>query len=216
MGKIVGYARVSRKDQDLSLQMDALLKYGIPKSLIFTDKISGAKAERPGLDSCLKALESGDVLVVWKLDRLGRSLINLLTLIEKLQSKGVHFKSLMDGAIDTTNAGGRLIFHVFSALAEFERELISERTKAGTEAARARGRFGGRPKSELSQKAVMAYRLYKQTESPVMDICKTLSISKTTFYRYVDRVEEGLKEKESSAKSTNLKLLSDLENDAKI
>ncbi len=144
-GRILGYARVSTDDQDLSLQIDALEKHGIAKSLIFMDKLSGARSDRPGLDKCLDALQSGDVLVVWRLDRLGRSMCHLISLVEDLRSRGIGFRSLNEGAIDTTSASGELIFNIFSALAQFERRLIQERTKAGLAAARARGRRGGRP-----------------------------------------------------------------------
>ena len=139
-GRILGYARVSTDDQDLSLQIDALEKHGIPKSLIFTDKLSGAKDDRPGLTKCLDSLRSGDVLVVWRLDRLGRSMRHLITLVEDLRGCDVGFRSLNEGAIDTTSASGELIFNIFSALAQFGRRLIQERTKAGPAASRARGR----------------------------------------------------------------------------
>ena len=139
VGRLVGYARVSTDDQDLSLQIDALTKHGIPKSLIFSDKLSGAKSDRPGLAKCLDALQSGDVLVVWRLDRLGRSMRHLITIVEDLRARGIGFRSLNEGAIDTTSASGELIFNIFSALAQFERRLIQERTKAGLAAARARG-----------------------------------------------------------------------------
>ena len=144
--RLFGYARVSTDDQDLSLQIDALQQHGIPKTAIFMDKVSGAKTERPGLTKCLESLTSGDILVVWRLDRLGRSMRHLITLVEDLRSKGIGFRSLNEGAIDTTCASGELIFNIFSALAQFERRLIQERTKAGLAAARARGRHGGRPR----------------------------------------------------------------------
>ena len=144
MAKLVGYARVSTEDQDVALQRDALHEAGCREELIFVDKVSGARTQRPGLDACLGALEPGDTLVVWRLDRLGRSMPHLVTLIQELLAKGVAFRSLCDGAIDTTSASGELIFHIFSALAQFERRLIQERTKAGLSAARARGRKGGR------------------------------------------------------------------------
>lgn len=144
-GRSFGYARVSTDDQNLTLQIDALTKHGIPKSQIFMDKLSGAKSDRPGLAKCLDSLQSGDILVVWRLDRLGRSMRHLITLVEDLRSCGVGFRLLNEGAIDTTSASGELIFNIFSALAQFERRLIQERTKAGLAAARARGRRGGRP-----------------------------------------------------------------------
>ena len=142
--RLVGYARVSTGGQALDLQLDALQKCGVAKELIFTDKASGAIRERPGLDACFHVLHRGDVLLVWRLDRLGRSVRHLVTLIDQLQEMGVGSRSVCDGAIDTTTPSGELIFHVFSALAQFERRLIQERTKAGIAAARARGRKGGR------------------------------------------------------------------------
>ena len=185
-GRILGYARVSTDDQDLSLQIDALEKHGIPKSLIFTDKLSGAKDDRPGLTKCLDSLRSGDVLVVWRLDRLGRSMRHLITLVEDLRSCDVGFRSLNEGAIDTTSASGELIFNIFSALAQFERRLIQERTKAGLAAARARGRCGGRPRLESEQAKVRAAKKLSGDRSiTIDDICKTLGISRSTYYRYL-------------------------------
>jgi DNA invertase Pin-like site-specific DNA recombinase len=185
-GRRLGYARVSTDDQDLSLQIDALEKHGIAKSLIFMDKLSGARCDRPGLAKCLDALQCGDVLVVWRLDRLGRSMRHLITLVEDLRGRGVGFRSLNEGAIDTTNASGELIFNIFSALAQFERRLIQERTKAGLAAARARGRQGGRPRLEADVAKVRAVkRLAADKSIPIDDICDTLKISKSTYYRYV-------------------------------
>jgi DNA invertase Pin-like site-specific DNA recombinase len=185
-GRILGYARVSTDDQDLSLQIDALEKHGIPKSLIFTDKLSGAKDDRPGLTKCLDSLHGGDVLVVWRLDRLGRSMRHLITLVEDLRGCGVGFRLLNEGAIDTTSASGELIFNIFSALAQFERRLIQERTKAGLAAARARGRCGGRPRLESEQAKVRAAKKLSSDRSiTIDDICKTLGISRSTYYRYL-------------------------------
>ncbi len=144
-GRMVGYARVSTDDQDLSLQIDSLTSLGINRDDIFTEKISGAKTDRPQLGACLDNLQQGDTLVVWRLDRLGRSMHHLVDLIEDLRNRGVGFRSVSDGLIDTTSPSGELIFHIFSALAQFERRLIQERTRAGLESARARGRLGGRP-----------------------------------------------------------------------
>ena len=142
----------------MTLQIDALTKHGIPKSQIFMDNLSGAKSDRPGLAKCLDSLQSGDIPVVWRLDRLGRSMRHLITLVEDLRSCGVGFRSLNEGAIDTTSASGELIFNIFSALAQFERRLIQERTKAGLAAARARGRRGGRPPLDADQAKVLATR----------------------------------------------------------
>ena len=184
-GRSFGYARVSTDDQNLDLQLDALTRHGIPASHIFKDKLSGAKCDRPGLDKCLSALQAGDVLVVWRLDRLGRSLRHLITLVEGLHEKGIGFRSLQEGAIDTTTASGELIFNIFSALAQFERRLIQERTKAGLAVARARGRRGGRPRIELEQAKVLAVRkLAGDATLSFDDICRTLKILRSTYYRY--------------------------------
>lgn len=184
--KLIGYARVSTQEQELQLQIDALEKAGCIKSQIFVDKISGAKIERPGLDQCLAKLETGDTLIVWRLDRLGRSMHHLVSLIEDLRAKGIGFKSICDGAIDTTTASGELIFNIFSSLAQFERRLIQERTRAGLAAARARGRKGGRRRLEpTNPKVLMAKKMHKDHGMSIGDICKTLKISKASFYRYV-------------------------------
>ena len=185
-GRAFGYARVSTDDQNLALQLHALTHHGIPASQIFRDKLSGAKSDRPGLTKCIDALESGDVLVVWRLDRLGRSMRHLITLVEDLRDRGVGFRSLQEGAIDTTNASGELIFNIFSALAQFERRLIQERTKAGLAVARARGRHGGRPRLESEEARVMAAKKpAKDTSMSIDEICASLKISRSTYYRYL-------------------------------
>ena len=184
MGKLIGYARVSTEDQNLDLQKDALIQSGCHQKDIFCDKVSGVKKERLGLKECLDALQEGDVLVVWRLDRLGRSMTHLVSLIETLKEKGVGFKSLCDGAIDTTTASGELIFNIFSSMAQFERRLIQERTQAGLSAARSRGRKGGRPKVDIS-KIQTAKTLHQDKNMPIEDICKVLHISKPTLYRYL-------------------------------
>lgn len=184
MKKLIGYARVSTDDQNLDLQIDALVAAGCTKNNIYKDKVSGAKIERPGLNQCLDVLSTGDVLVVWRLDRLGRSMVHLVSLVEQLRAKEVGFKSLCDGAIDTTTASGELIFNIFSSMAQFERRLIQERTQAGLSAARARGRKGGRPKVESSK--IMAVKQMHQDKSlSIEEICKVLKISKPTLYRYL-------------------------------
>lgn len=186
MAKLVGYARVSTEDQEVVLQRDALQAAGCHPDWIFVDKVSGARAQRPGLDACLDALKSGDTLVVWRLDRLGRSMPHLVALIQELLGKGIAFRSLRDGAIDTTSASGELIFHIFSALAQFERRLIQERTKAGLTAARARGRKGGRrPTTGDNPRVKTAQRMHASRTLTVKQICKTLAISRATFYRYL-------------------------------
>ena len=178
---LVGYARVSTADQNLDLQRDALGQAGCGKT--FTDVISGAQAERPGLTEALAYLREGDTLVVWKLDRLGRSLPNLIETVQALQARGVGFRSLQE-SLDTTTSGGKLIFHLFAALAEFERDIIRERTQAGLASARARGRLGGRPRAMTETTASMARTLRRDPSRTVKEICETLQISEATFYRY--------------------------------
>lgn len=184
--RVIGYARVSTDDQNLDLQIDALKNAGCLKKNIFIDKVSGAKADRPGLNACLEKLEQGDVLLVWRLDRLGRSMSHLVELVEMLKTKGVGFRSLCDGAIDTTTASGELIFNIFSSMAQFERRLIQERTRAGLTAARARGRLGGRPRVTATDSKVQAAKRMHQDKSLSIDeICKVLKISKPSLYRYL-------------------------------
>jgi DNA invertase Pin-like site-specific DNA recombinase len=186
MAKLVGYARVSTSEQEVGLQLDALRQAGCANEYIFIDKASGARSERPGLDACLRRLEPGDTLLVWRLDRLGRSMPHLVMLIEELLGKRIGFRSLCDGVIDTTTASGELIFNLFSALAQFERRLIQERTKAGLSAARARGRKGGRkPISSDNPRVQMAKRMYHDHGMSIDRICRTLKISRATFYRYI-------------------------------
>jgi DNA invertase Pin-like site-specific DNA recombinase len=179
---LIGYARISTTDQTLDLQRDALEKAGCDQ--IFTDKVSGTKAERKGLTEALSHLRAGDTLVVWRLDRLGRSLRHLIDTITKLHERGVGFKSLQEN-IDTTTSGGKLVFHIFGALAEFEREIIRERTQAGLESARSRGKVGGRPKALTPKEVQMLNNMAADKSLTVSDICKTLGIGRTTFYRYV-------------------------------
>lgn len=185
----IGYARVSTKDQNLSLQLDALEKEGCEK--IFQEKATGGNADREELKKLLVHLREGDQVVIWKLDRLGRSLRDLVNLVTDIQAKGAGLKSLND-SIDTTTPQGKLTFHLFAALAEFEREIIRERTKAGLESARSRGRKGGRPKGltkDAKDKAIIAQSLYSQKQMTVAEICKHLSIAKSTFYKYLQTKE---------------------------
>jgi DNA invertase Pin-like site-specific DNA recombinase len=181
----LGYVRVSTADQDPELQLDALSAAGCEK--IFQETATGANRERPQLQRLLDQLREGDVLLVWKLDRLARSLRDLVDLVNLIQSKGAAIHSLND-QIDTSTSTGKFTFHVFAALAEFERDLIRERTHAGLAAARARGRQGGRPKG-LSKKAqhtaIIAERLYQEGQLTVAEICEQLSISRATFYNYL-------------------------------
>jgi DNA invertase Pin-like site-specific DNA recombinase len=184
--RLIGYCRVSTNRQELQLQTDALLKAGVPTKLIFVDKVSGSRAERPGLNECLGQLQEGDTLVVWRLDRLGRSVRHLIDLVEDLRQRKIGFKSLCDGAIDTTTASGELIFHIFTALAQFERRLIQERTRAGLAAARARGRLGGRKPILMGDpRVVTAKALHADKKMPVTDICRTLNVSRPTLYRWL-------------------------------
>lgn len=186
MGRLIGYARVSTADQDLQLQIEALQHAGCRDDQIFRDDASGAHTARPGLEACVHAFAPGDTLVVWRLDRLGRSMVHLVIVIEELLRRQVGFRSLCDGAIDTTTASGELVFHLFSALAQFERRLIQERTQAGLAAARARGKRGGRrPLRPEDPRVRMASMMYGDQHLTVPEICRTLHISPATFYRYV-------------------------------
>ena len=180
---LIGYARVSTDDQNLDLQRDALQQAGCEQ--IFEDTISGAKASRPGLKAALEYARAGDTLVVWRLDRLSRSLKDLIEMMNKLENRGVELKSIQE-ALDTSSSTGKLIFHLFGALAEFERNLIRERTHAGLTAARARGRLGGRPKSLDADKQALAVKLYDEREHTVAHICKMMGISKPTLYKYIE------------------------------
>jgi len=187
---LIGYARVSTHEQLLDLQLDALAKAGVESDRIFTDKISSRKAKRPELKRALDQLRPGDTLVIWRLDRLGRSLRELIDLVNLMQSKGADFISLTEH-MDTTTPGGRLVFHFFASVAEFERDIIQERTRAGLEAARARGRKGGRPPLSKDpgrrKKVEMAKALHADPMNSSEDICKLLHTSRATFYRYVVR-----------------------------
>ncbi len=188
MGDLLGYARVSTSEQDASLQLDALKDAGCLK--VFTDKASGTLDRRPQLGRLLDQLRPGDTVVVWRLDRLGRSLKHLIQLIEDLADKGVGFKSLTEG-MDTTTSGGRLIFSIFGALAEFERALIRERTMAGLAAARARGRVGGRPPVMTADKIKVARQLYEAKDLTVEEIAKTIGVSRKTVYRHLESASGG-------------------------
>lgn len=186
---LIGYARVSKADgsQTLDPQRDALIAAGVDASNIYEDRVSGKQDARPGLDACLKALRASDVLVVWKLDRLGRSLRHLVNTVEDLAEREVGFRVLTgQGAqIDTTTAAGRLVFGFFASLAEFERELIRERTMAGLAAARARGRSGGRRFALTKSQVRFAQAAMANRETSVSELCKELGIKPVTLYRYV-------------------------------
>jgi DNA invertase Pin-like site-specific DNA recombinase len=190
MSIMLGYIRVSKNDgsQSLDLQKDALLQAGVPEERIYQDLASGRKDMRPGLNDCIKALQPGNTLVVWKLDRLGRDLRHLINLVDDLRKQDIGFKVLTGhGAqIDTTTPNGRLVFGMFAALAEFERELIIERTRAGLAAARARGRNGGRPRKMDKQAIQMAMIAMADPKSIASEIAKRLGITTTTLYMYVN------------------------------
>jgi len=196
----IGYARVSTKDQDLSLQIDALENVGCTR--IYQEQITGSTKERPELQKMLEQLRDRDVIVIWKLDRLARSLKDLVSLVNEIQENGAGLHSLNDH-IDTTTPNGKLTFHLFAALAEFERDIIRERTIAGLAAARARGRKGGRPKG-LSKKAkhtaIIAERLYQEGDLTISEICDQLSITKMTLYNYLRHrgVEIGSKRRKKA------------------
>jgi DNA invertase Pin-like site-specific DNA recombinase len=177
---LIGYARVSTYDQTEALQIDALNKAGCGR--IFTDVASGARSDRPGLAQALDYAREGDTLVVWRLDRLGRSLIDLIKIINTLDERNVGFQSLTEG-FDTTTPGGKLVFHLFGALAEFERELLRERTMAGLAAARARGRLGGRKRKMTAKDIAMAKTLMADKTNSPRDIAKRFGVSKATLYR---------------------------------
>ena len=194
----IGYARVSTHEQNLDLQQDALQQVGCKRIII--DRVSGIVAERPGLRQIKDLVREGDTLVVWRLDRLGRSIKDLIEWVHWLEQEGAGLKSLqalylfgsqVTEAIDTTSTGGRLTFHIFAALAEFERQLIRERTHAGLRAARARGRLGGRPKALTASKQKRAVELYQEKQLAVQEICKIMGISKPTLYAYVRQAQSS-------------------------
>lgn len=191
---LVGYMRVSKADgsQTTNLQRDALLTAGIEVHSLYEDKASGKKDDRPHLAACLKALRHGDTLVVWKLDRLGRDLRHLVNIVHELTERGIGLKVLtgQGAAIDTTTASGKLVFGIFAALAEFERELISERTLAGLASARARGRKGGRPYKMTAAKVRLAMASMGKPETRVGDLCTELGVTRQTLYRHVSPTGE--------------------------
>lgn len=186
----LGYMRVSRADgsQTVDLQRDALHAAGVAGDQLYADHASGKRDDRPGLQACLKALRPGDVLVVWKLDRLGRDLRHLVNLVQELGERGVGLKVLtgQGAAVDTTTPAGKLTFGIFAAIAEFERELIVERTRAGLAAARARGRHGGRPYKMTPAKLRLAMAAMADVETNVGELCRELGVTRQTLYRHVD------------------------------
>lgn len=188
MGELIGYCRVSKSDgsQVLDLQKDALIKAGVNERHVYADHASGKKDDRPGLEACLKALREGDTLIVWKLDRLGRNLRHLVSTVDDLSQRGVYFKVLAgDTPVDTGSPQGKLLFGIFASLAEFERELIRERTMAGLQSARARGRVGGRKPTMTVAKIRLAQASMGKPGTIVADLCKELAVSRQTLYRHV-------------------------------
>ena len=184
---LIGYARVSTDDQNLDLQHDALKKAGCEK--FYDDHMTGSKINRPGLEAVTEFAREGDVLVVWRLDRLSRSLKDLIEMVALLDKKKIGLKSLHE-SIDTSSSSGKLIFHIFGALAEFERNLIRERTHAGLAAARARGRCGGRPKKLSNDKALLAIQLYEGRQHSIQQICSLVGVSKPTLYKYINNKKQ--------------------------
>ena len=183
----IGYARVSTGLQNLNLQEDRLNQYGCEK--IFSDHISGAKSKRPGLDKAIEFARSGDTIVVWRLDRLGRNMADLITLVNELNNRGVSFHSLEENiTMDKSSSTGQLLFHLFAAFAEFERNLILERSSAGRIAARARGRYGGRPEKLNKQDLTLLKTLY-DNGTPIKTIAEQWKVSRTTIYRYLNKLE---------------------------
>jgi len=183
----IGYARISKADgsQMLDMQIDCLIQAGVTTENIYTDTLSGSIDDRPGLISCLKALRGGDMLVLWKLDRLGRNLRHLIDTVDDLGKRGIGIKTLSGQAVDTSTNEGKLFFRIFASLAEYERDLIRERTRAGLRAARARGRVGGRPHSMTKNKLLVAASAMKSSSTSVKELCAELGITKPTLYRYV-------------------------------
>jgi len=190
----IGYARVSTGLQNLNLQEDRLNAYGCEK--IFSDHISGSKSKRPGLDKAIEFARSGDTIVVWRLDRLGRNMEDLITLVNELNERGVSFHSLEENiTMDKSSSTGQLLFHLFAAFAEFERNLILERSSAGRIAARARGRYGGRPEKLSNQDLNLLKTLY-DNGTPIKTIAEQWQVSRTTIYRYLNKLEEKEDEKQ--------------------
>ena len=195
---LIGYARVSTEDQKLDLQKDALTKAGVDPERIYEEYVSGAKTRRPQLEECIKSCRDGDTLIVWRLDRLGRNLPELIKLLDRLKDKGVGFRSLNE-SIDTTTAVGKMVFHMLGAVAQFERDLVSERTKAGLKAARARGSRGGR-KPKLGAKQLKMIKAMLSDESITMEeVASAFKVSPATVYRAINREKEEESAKELKA-----------------
>ena len=190
MGRKIGYARVSNIEQNLDLQLKALKAAGCVE--VFTDNVTGARADRPGLNKCLARLKRGDTLYTWRLDRLGKSMPQLVSVIQELKKRAVGFSSLQDEAIDTTTASGELVFKIFASLEKFERELVRERTSKGLTAARARGKLGGRHPVPIDDPTVrLAKKMSKDHSISITKICAKLKISRATYYRYISMNESN-------------------------
>jgi DNA invertase Pin-like site-specific DNA recombinase len=189
----IGYARVSTGLQNLNLQEDQLNQYGCEK--IFSDHISGSKSKRPGLDKAIEFARAGDTIVVWRLDRLGRNMEDLITLVNELNNRGVSFHSLEENiTMDKSSSTGQFLFHLFAAFAEFERNLILERSSAGRIAARARGRYGGRPE-KLNNKDLKLLKTLYDNGTPIKTIAEQWQVSRTTIYRYLNKIEDRKNDK---------------------
>lgn len=186
---MIGYARVSTDDQRLDLQRDALIKSGVPEDKIYQEHVSGVKTKRPQLEECLKSLRRGDMLVIWRLDRLGRSLVELVKLSQLFEKQGVELKSLSE-SIDTSSAAGKMIFNVFAAVAQFERDLISERTRAGLKAARARGHKGGRKPKMTAKQIKLAKIMLSDPTIVHQEVADACGVSRATLYRTLARVRQ--------------------------
>jgi DNA invertase Pin-like site-specific DNA recombinase len=187
---LIGYARVSTDDQKLDLQRDALTRVGVDLERIFEDKLSGMRADRPGLAAALKAVRDGDVLVVWRLDRLGRSLKDLIVLADDLKKRGVQLRSLSEG-IDSSTIGGELVFHMFGAIAQFERNLIRERTRAGLASARAKGKVGGRKPGLTAKDIAVAKAMLRDSDITVAEVARRMGVAKGTLYRHLPGGRSG-------------------------
>src|SRR3954467_11439126 len=195
---LIGYARVSTDDQNLDLQHHALIHAGVERERIFQDKLSGMRADRPGLASVLKAVREGDTLVIWRLDRLGRSLKELIAMAEDLKRRGLQLRSVTEG-IDTTTIGGELLFHLFGAIAQFERNLIRERTRAGLASARARGRVGGRPPGLKPKDVAAAKAMLSDPNITMAEVAETLGVSVSTLHRHLPGGRSGIEVKPAMA-----------------
>ena len=186
-GKLFGYIQISTESQSLDLQFDSLKKFGCREKNIFIDNVSDVKSARPGFIACMETLKSNDTLLIWRLDQLGKSMPELVSIIESLKEKNVGFKSICDDGIDTETTSAELIFNIFSSLSKFEKNIIQGRTKAGLARAKLIGNKGGRPSiKSTNQKVVLAKKMHQDKTLSINNICQTLKISRSTFYRYLE------------------------------